>query len=99
MDRIRTEGFTAKDLFNASSSTPLKDVVGTKLDITDLCVTEKNDGTVAAYLKATDGTVYATISTSVISQIDGLVELLPATVVAVSKKSNGNRDYLQLELV
>ena len=99
MERIRTKGFSSKDLFNASSSTPLKDVVGVQLEIEDLCVTEKNDGTVAAYLKASDGNIYATISSSVIGQIEGLSELLPATVVAVSKKSNGNRDYLMLELV
>ena len=99
MDRIRTKGFSAKDLFNSSSSTPLKDVVGVKLEVEDLCVTEKNDGTVAGYLKVKDGTIYATISTSVIGQFEGLAELLPATIVAVEKKSNANRDYLMLELV
>lgn len=99
MERIRTKGFTAKDLFNASSSTPLKDVAGQELMVTELCVTEKNDGTVAGYLKLEDGTVIATISSSVIAQFEGLAELLPATIKAVSKKSNGNRDYLMLELV
>ena len=99
MERIRTNGFTAKDLFNASASTPIKDVVGVQLNVTDLCVTEKNDGVVAGYLKTEDGTVYATISSSVISHFEGLADLLPATVVAVNHKSNGNRDYLMLELV
>lgn len=99
MKELRTPGFTAKDLFNASSSKALKDVIGEELKVTDLCVVEKNDGVVAGYLKVEDGTVYATISTSVTAQFDGLMELLPATVKAVNHTSNGNREYLMLELV
>lgn len=98
MKEIRTNGITGKDIFNCGSSTPIKEVIGVKLDVTDIYVTEKEDGVVAGYLKTTDGTMYATISNSILGQLDGLTELLPATVVPISKKSNSNRDYLMLEL-
>lgn len=96
---IRTNGITGKDVFNCGSSTPLKDVVGKELNVVDIYVTVKEDGTTAGYLKTDEGDMYATISNSILGQLEGLVELLPATVVAVSKKSNANRDYLMLELV
>ena len=96
---IRTSGITGKDVFNCGSSTPIKDVVGVQLNVVDIYVTDKEDGTTAGYLKTTDGQMYATISNSILGQLEGLAELLPATVVAVSKKSNSNRDYLMLELV
>lgn len=99
MKEIRTNGFTGKDIFNASASTPLKDIVGVHIDVTDVYVTTKDDDTTVAYLKAADGTIYGTISQSIIGQITGLAELLPTTIVAVSKRSNAGRDYLMLELV
>ncbi len=98
MKEIRTNGFNAKDVFNATSSTPIKDVVGVELEVVDMFVTKKDDDTFAGYLKTADGNVYATISQSVLNQLDGLAELLPTTVVVVEKKSNAGRTYLQLEL-
>lgn len=99
MELVRTNGFTAKDLFNIASATPLKNVDGQELEVTDVCIRPNKDGEAVGYLKDKDGVCYATISTTCIEQIETLAELVPATVKVVSKKSNGGRTYFVLELV
>lgn len=98
METIRTNGFTAKDLFNAGSATPLKQAEGKALEAKDVCVKENAEGQLVGYIKTADGTVYATISQTVVEQVKTLAEMLPAKVTVISKKSNAGRDYLMLEL-
>lgn len=100
---LRTEGFTGKDIFNAAAALKLSDMEGETLSVTDLYIVEKPDKdgvlTVSACLKTADSTVYATISQSIIGQLDGLKELLPCNITVVGKKSNAGRTYYMLELV
>lgn len=100
---LRTNGFTGKDIFNSASALKLSDQEGKVIKATDLYVVEKPDrdgtDTVSACIKDIDGNVYATISQSVISQINGLVDMLPCDIKVVAKKSNAGRTYYMLELV
>lgn len=100
---LRTEGFTGKDVFNSAAALKLSDFKDSEISVTDVYVVEKPDKdgaeVVSACLKAADGTIYATISQSIITQIHGLAELLPCTVRVVGKKSNKDREYFMLELV
>lgn len=98
METIRTNGFTSKDLFNAGSATPLKEAEGKTLEVKDICVKENAEGQQVGYIKTTDGTVYATISQTVVEQVKTLAEMLPAKVNVISKRSNAGRNYLMLEL-
>lgn len=101
---LRTPGFTGKDVFNAASALKLSDQVGCEINVTDLYVAEKPDkdgvSVISACLKDETGTIYATISQSIIGQVYGLVELLPCTVTVITKKSiNEDREYYMLELI
>lgn len=98
MEMIRTNGFTSKDLFNVGSATPLKEVEGKTIEVKDVCVKENAEGQLVGYIKADDGTVYATISHTVVEQVKTLAEMLPAKVTVISKRSNAGRNYLMLEL-
>ena len=98
METIRTNGFTAKDMFNAGSATPLKQAEGKAFEVKDVCVKENAEGQLVGYIKTADGTVYATISQTVVEQVKTLAEMLPAKVTVITKKSNAGRDYLMLEL-
>ena len=101
METIRTNGFTAKDLFNATSATPIKDVKGLQINVVDVMVTEK-DGEVVGYMKADDGTLYATISATVNEQIAALAEILndmeSVPVVVITQTSKNGREYFMLEM-
>ena len=99
MELVRTNGFTAKDLFNVASATPIKNVEGQELNITDVCIRPNKDGEAVGYMKDDNGVCYATISSTCIEQIETLAELVPTTVKVNSKKSNAGRTYFVLELV
>lgn len=100
---LRTPGFTGKDIFNSAAALKLSDMEGQTISVADLYIVEKPDKdgklTVSACLKATDSTVYATISQSIIGQLDGLKEMLPCNIKVVAKKSNAGKTYFMLELV
>ena len=100
---LRTPGFSGKDIFNSASALKLSDMEGQTISVTDLYIVEKPDKdgveTISACLKSADSTVYATISQSIIGQLDGLKELLPCDIKVVGKKSNQGRTYYMLELV
>lgn len=100
---LRTSGFTGKDVFNSAAALKLSDQVDCEIEVTDVYVVEKPDkdgvSVVSACLKDKTGTIYATISQSVISQVHGLAEMLPCTVKVVAKKSNAGREYYMLELI
>ena len=103
MEKVTTKKFTAKDLFNSSSATPIKDVAGQTLDIEAVAIRDKVDGQTCGYLKASDGKIYATISQTVIEQLVALAEMVDEggalKVTVVPKQSNGGRTYYMLELV
>ena len=98
METIRTNGFTSKDLFNVGSATPLKEVEGKTIEAKDVCVKENAERQLVGYIKDADGTVYATISQTVVEQVKTLAEMVPANVTVISKRSNAGRNYLMLEL-
>jgi hypothetical protein len=106
MEKIKTEGFSAKDEFNAANSTPIKVAKNSVITITDIMVKDKmadDDGKVetVGYLKAEDGTIYATISATVIEQLIPLMDILkegPQNLLVVPKTSGAGREYFMLEL-
>lgn len=106
MEKIKTNGFSAKDEFNSASATPIKAVKNTVIKVTDIMVKDKlpdEDGKVetVGYLKDEEGAIYATISPTVIEQLLSLVDMLgegPQNVLVVPKQSNGGREYFMLEL-
>lgn len=100
---LRTPGFTGKDVFNSAAALKLSDQKDCEIEVQDIYVVEKPDkdgvSVTSACLKAKDGTIYATISRSIIGQIHGLAEMLPCKVKVVAKKSNAGREYYMLELI
>ena len=107
MEKIKTKGFSAKDEFNSAGATPIKMAKNSIIRVTDLMIKDKlpdEDGKVetVGYLKAEDGTIYATISSTVIEQLVALIDILdtdgPQDVLVVPKTSNGGREYFMLEL-
>lgn len=101
MEKIKTVGFTAKDEFNSSSATPIKMAKNTVVVVTDVMVKDKADGETVGYLKSEDGTIFATISATVIEQLIALIDMLaegPQSVLVVPKQSNQGREYFMLEL-
>lgn len=98
MEKIKTQGFTAKDEFNSASATPIKMAKNSVIEVVDIMVKDKADGETVGYLKSKDGTIYATISATVIEQLLSLVDLVPAKVMVVPKQSNAGREYFLLEL-
>ena len=103
---IRTKEITAKDMFNASTSLPIKETNGEPIKVVGLWVKERvdDDGktTEVAYIKREDGEIFATISTTIIEQLEALaemVEVAPCEVKVVTRKSNAGREFLQLMLV
>lgn len=102
METIKTNNFTAKDRFNSATATPIKEAKGDTLTITDAMVTENSDNQVVGYMKVDDGTIYATISATIIDQLIPLIDILNSDgeqdIQIVTKTSNGGREYFMLEL-
>lgn len=102
---IRTKDFTAKDMFNAATATPLKSAIGQALIITGIWITERadQDGVVqvVANLKTSDGKIYGTISDTVIRSASALPEILedgPVTINVEERPGNKGRNYLVITL-
>ena len=98
MEKIKTQGFTAKDEFNSAVSVSLADAKNSVIHVQDVMIKEDKDGKTAAFFKDDKGTIYATISDTVIEQSLALVNLVPADVLVSPRKSKNNREYLVLEL-
>ena len=106
MMEIRTKEFTAKDMFNAATAKPLKSAIGQTLNVTAIWVCERPDlnGEVqtVANIKADDGSIYGTISETVIRSVVALPEMLEESgSVAISVESrpgSKGRDYLVITL-
>ena len=105
MEEIRTNEFTAKDMFNSATATPLKSAVGKTLNITAIWVCERPDLSgeiqVVANLKTEDGTIYGTISDTVIRSALALPEMLEDGPVAINveeRPGQKGRSYLVITL-
>lgn len=106
MEEIRTQEFTAKDMFNAATARPLKSVVNQTLNVVGVWVCERPDlnGEVqtVANIKTDDGAIYGTISETVIRSVLALPEMLQADgMVAINveeRPGKGGRNYLVITL-
>jgi hypothetical protein len=107
MEKLKTVGFTAKDEFNSVNSTPFKAIKNSIIKVTDLMIKDRvpdEDGKVetVGFIKDESGTVYATISDTVIEQLIVLKDIIeaegPQDVHIVPKTSNGGREYFMLEI-
>lgn len=105
MEEIRTKEFTAKDMFNSATAMPLKSAVGEILTITGIWVCERPDLNgeiqVVANLKTEDGTIYGTISDTVIRSAIALPEMLedgPVAIKVEERPGQKGRSYLVITL-
>lgn len=106
MEEIRTKSFEAKDMFNAATAKPLKSVAGQTLPIVGIWVTERPDlnGEIqtVANLKTKDGSIYGTISETVIRSATALPEMLESAgeiaVKVEERPGKQGRNYLVLTL-
>ena len=98
MEKVKTQGFTAKDDFNATSATPLKDAKNSVIKVSDVMIKENAEGKAVAYFKTNDGTIYGTVSTTVVEQALALIDLEPAEILVNTNTSKQGREYLILEL-
>lgn len=106
MEEIRTKEFTAKDMFNAATAKPLKSVIGSTLNVVGIWVCERPDmnGEIqtVANIKTDDGSIYGTISETVIRSVLALPEMLEeegAVAVNVeSRPGSKGRDYIVITL-
>ena len=106
MVEIRTNNFTAKDMFNAATAKPLKSAIGQTLNIVAIWVTERPDldGAVktVANLKADDGSIYGTISDTVIRSAMALPEMIEesgSVAIRVEERpGTKGRNYLVVTL-
>ncbi len=106
MEEIRTSNFTAKDIFNAATATPLKTMIGKTIPITALWITERPDADgvvqIVASLKAEDGTIYGTISETIIRAAIALPELLaessPVNVEIEEREGTKGHSFLVMHL-
>ena len=106
MEEIRTKNFTAKDMFNAATAKPLKSMVGQTISIVAIWICERPDldGVVqtVANIKTDDGTIYGTISETVIRSLFALPEmLLTEESIAVNveeRDGTKGRNYIVITL-
>ena len=98
MEKVKTQGFSAKDEFNAASATPLKDAKNSVINVLDVMIKENSEGKAVAYFKTDDGTIFGTVSTTVVEQSLALLDLVPAKILVNVNTSKQGREYLILEL-
>ena len=106
-NEIRTKNFEAKDIFNAATAMPLKTMIGQTLPVVALWITERPDAdgvvqTVANF-KTEDGSIYGTISETIIRSAIALPEMLgsmPVVNVKIEERAGTKgRSYLVMQLV
>ena len=106
MEEVRTQGFTAKDQFNSATAMPLKSAANQVLNVTDVWVCERPDmeGNLqtVANIKTEDGTIYGTISDTVVRSVLALPEMLLENKVVPIKPEfragSHGREYLIITL-
>ena len=88
MEEIRTKEFTAKDMFNSATAKPLKSAINSTLNVVAIWVCERPDLNgevqVVANIKTEDGSIYGTISDTVIRSVLALPEMLEEGPVAIN---------------
>ena len=106
MEEIRTKNFTAKDMFNAATAKSLKSMVGQQLNVVGVWVTDRPDlnGEIktVANLKTDDGSIYGTISDTVVRSVLALPEMLMTEesilINVESRPGTKGRDYIVITL-
>jgi hypothetical protein len=105
MEEIRTREFTAKDMFNSATAMPLKSAINQTLDVVAIWVCERPDLNgevqVVANIKTSDGTIYGTISDTVIRSVLALPEMLeegPVSINVEERPGQKGRSYLVITL-
>ncbi len=105
MEEIRTKEFTAKDMFNSATAKPLKSAIGTTLKVVAIWICERPDldgeVQVVANIKTEDGSIYGTISDTVIRSVLALPEMLEEGPVAINVEERPGakgRNYLVITL-
>lgn len=80
MEEIRTKEFTAKDMFNSATANALKTMIGKTIRVVGLWICERPDldGVIktVANFKADDGSIYGTVSDTVVRSAIALPEML-----------------------
>ena len=107
MEEIRTNNFTAKDIFNSATAKPLKSVIGEVLNIVAIYVCERADLNgeiqVVANLKTDDEEIYGTISDTVVRSVLALPEMLEeegsVAIKIEERPGTKGRSYLVATLV
>lgn len=64
MENFKTSKFTAKDVFNSMSATPIKDAENQTLKVEAVAIKDKADGSPCGLIKASDGKIYVLQSLS-----------------------------------
>lgn len=105
MEEIRTREFTAKDMFNSATAMPLKSAINQTLDVVAIWICERPDLNgevqVVANIKTSDGTIYGTISDTVIRSVLALPEMLeegPVSINVEERPGQKGRSYLVITL-
>ena len=106
MEEIRTQEFTAKDMFNAATAKPLKAAAGQVLTVVGIWICERPDLNgevkVVGNIKTEDGEIYGTISDTVIRSLIALPEMLAEDgsikVQVEERPGKGGRNYLVITL-
>ena len=107
MEEIRTNNFTAKDIFYSATAKPLKSAIGEVLNIVAIYVCERADLNgeiqVVANLKTDDGEIYGTISDTVVRSVLALPEMLEeegsVAIKVEERPGTKGRSYLVATLV
>lgn len=107
MMEVRTEKFEAKDVFNAATAIPLKEVVNQTINVVALWICERpnleGEVTTVANLKTDDGKIYGTISETVVRSALALPEMLQEQgSIAIRpefREGSKGREYLVITLV
>lgn len=106
MEEIRTQEFTAKDMFNSATAQPLKSVIGQQITVVGIWVCERpnlnGEIQTVANIKTADGTIYGTISETVIRSVLALPEMLKeegqVAVNVEERPGTKGRNYIVITL-
>lgn len=102
MENFKSSKFTAKDVFNSMSATPIKDAESKTLKVEAVAIKDKADGTPCGLIKTVEGKIYGTISATVLEQLVPLAEVVeagPVDIKVTPKVSGQGRTYYVLEMV
>lgn len=107
MEEVRTNNFTAKDMFNSATALPLKSAVNQELEVVAVWICDRPDldgnmQTVAT-IKTADDKLYGTISDTVVRSVLALPEMLlteeSIKIKPEYRPGSKGREYLIITLV